>query len=298
MQLMLEVNLKRFLCVALLLPLLSWAGQDDGYVDTGQWQVSLAMGYGQKSNPLVGGDDLPLVLLPEIAYYGERFYFDNGDLGYTFIDSEGYSLSAVSRLNIERAYFSFLHPANILISSSVSEQIDSGDVCIDCYPGSGGDSGTPVELPSVNDLAKRDYAVDAGLQVNVYLSEHSMLRAELMQDVSGVYKGQNALVEYNTQIALAEGSVGLSVGVRFKSRRLVDYYYGLSPADGVDPVFHYQAKATFQPYIKLTAHYPVTERWSVLALARLSKLGSGMTNSPVVNDDTASTLYLGAGYAF
>lgn len=288
--------MSRLYWLLLWLPVFCAVAQEDGYVDTGQWQVSLALGYGQKSNPLVGGDDLPLVLLPEIAYYGERFYFDNGDLGYTFIDSEGYSLSAVTRLNVERAYFSFLHPSNILISNSVAQAIDSGEVCIDCDAGD--NDAFEIKLPSIDDLSKRDYALDGGLQLNLYLSDWSMLRAEIMQDVSGAYKGQNAMIELTGRHMIGQLQLGATIGLRYKSKKLVDYYYGIDQMDDVDPVFHYEAKAAIEPYFKLTGIYPVTERWSLIALGRYNKLASAMTDSPVVEDNNTTTLYLGAGYAF
>lgn len=279
----------------LLLPLLAQA-DNDGYVETDQWHVSLAIGLGQKSNPLIGGEDLPLVILPEIAYYGESVYFDNGDLGYTFVDNETFSFGILARLNIERAFFSRLHPSNILISAQVADQVTSGEVCIDCTGED--DTAFNVSLPSIDDLSKRKYAIDAGVSFVWHVSDSAMLSFELMQDVSSVYKGQNAQIEYSQRQRIGELKLGASVGLRFKSQKQIDYYYGLDEQDSVNPIFFYRAKAAVQPYVKLTGIYPLSEKWSLVGLARVSHLGSAMTDSPVVEDNVTSTVYLGASYEF
>lgn len=291
--------MKKLLCLLLIWPLMVCAGPNDAdvetkqadevYVETGQWQVSLAIGYGAKSNPLVGGDDLPLVLLPEFSYYGESFYFDNGDLGYTLVETERYSASVVTRLNFERAYFAFLHPSNILLgqTATAGDQVETP---------SAGDG--PYRVPSIEDLSSRKYAVDGGIALNVFFDNGHMIRAEVIQDISGVHKGQNALVEYMAQQRFDVWRVSATVGLKYKSRRLVDYYYGINQSDGVNPYFYYQGNASIHPYVKVSAMYPLTERWDLVGLARWSKIGSGMADSPVVEENTESTLYGGVSYAF
>lgn len=291
-----EVDLKRFLLGLCCLPWFCYAAAPEGYVDTGQWHVAVALGFGQKSNPLIGGDDLPLLVLPEVAYYGERFYFDNGDVGYTLVDSERFSVSVLTRFNVERAYFSFVHPSNILLTQSVSQAINSGELCVDC---SGSESDAfEVHLPSLDELSSRKYAIDGGLSFNVHLSAGGMVRAQWMQDISGVYRGQNALLEYSSGMAFGESRLGFTVGARYKSQKLMDYYYGIGPQDSVDPLFYYQAKASWQPYVKLTYSRPINEHWSLLTLLRYSYLGSGMSDSPVVKDNSTSTFFVGASYGF
>ncbi|MCJ8269833.1 MAG: MipA/OmpV family protein, partial [Psychrosphaera sp.] len=72
----------------------------------------------------------------------------------------------------------------------------------------------------------------------------------------------------------------------------------IDQADGVDPLFYYQGSASIHPYVKVSAMYPLDEQWDLVGLARWSKIGSGMADSPVVEENTASTLYAGVSYAF
>jgi outer membrane protein len=55
-----------------------------------KWRLGAALGYGERSNPLV---------------HGERWFFDNGDLGVTFADNSALTASVVARINSDRVFF-------------------------------------------------------------------------------------------------------------------------------------------------------------------------------------------------
>ena len=63
------------------------------------WHFNVALGYGQRSNPLVDGDDIDIYWLADLAWYGQRWFFDNGDIGFTIYDDEHFSLNAIGSLN-------------------------------------------------------------------------------------------------------------------------------------------------------------------------------------------------------
>ena len=55
----------------------------DSCAAVGEWKFSLSVGAGVYTNPLHGGDNIPLILIPKISYYGEQVFFENNTLGYT-----------------------------------------------------------------------------------------------------------------------------------------------------------------------------------------------------------------------
>ena len=69
------------------------------------WRLGIAAGYGERSNPLVLSDDIPIAIDIDIAWFGKRFFFDNGDLGYTFANNELVTGSLVARFNSDRVFF-------------------------------------------------------------------------------------------------------------------------------------------------------------------------------------------------
>lgn len=69
------------------------------------WRLGLALGYGERSNPLIQSDDVPIVVDVDVAWFGERFFFDNGDFGYTLANTDLLTASIVARVNSDRLFF-------------------------------------------------------------------------------------------------------------------------------------------------------------------------------------------------
>jgi len=132
----------------------------------GQWDFSLGFGWGKHTNPLYDGKDTPLYVVPSLRYYGEKLYFDDGVLGYTFFDSPNISISVIAQLNGHAASFYRWHPSNIVLSNrqlaSSAEELDSRYT--------EGVTG-PERKISINDVSKRRWAADAGVQFNYFFNE-------------------------------------------------------------------------------------------------------------------------------
>ncbi len=50
------------------------------------WRLGAAVGYGERSNPLIQSEDIPVLIDLDIAWFGKRWFFDNGDVGVTLFD--------------------------------------------------------------------------------------------------------------------------------------------------------------------------------------------------------------------
>ena len=81
-------------------------------VEVGAWRVNLGVGLGMRGNPLHGGDDIPLVLLPEVSYYGERFFLKNLEMGFTLFENERHQFNALITPGYDQMYFNRWDPFN------------------------------------------------------------------------------------------------------------------------------------------------------------------------------------------
>ena len=70
------------------------------------WRFGVALGYGERTNPLIQSDDIPVVVDLDIAWFGERWFFDNFDLGFELFDRPSFTTNIVARVNSDRAFFS------------------------------------------------------------------------------------------------------------------------------------------------------------------------------------------------
>ena len=137
----------------------------------------LHLAWALKPIHLVNGKNIPLVILPDVAWYGEKAYFDNGELGYQWLNQPKFSVETYLQLDRESALFSVLHPANILIpNASASNSITSPATS------EGSDSVADSILPdeslspvfpenqkqdnslSIDDVASRKWAINGGIR--------------------------------------------------------------------------------------------------------------------------------------
>lgn len=244
--------------------------------------LSLALGYGQRSNPLYGGDALPLVLLPDIYYYSEHWFFDNGKLGTSWNLAEQWRLSLLLQLNPEKGYFQTWFAGNAF---QFRQNMSMPAVSIDRVG--------PLQA-SVNEINKRPTAFDAGLQLD-WFDASWQLQAQLWQDVSNTYQGQHANVSASYHWQNSLGQWLLSTKLNWKSAKLIDTYYGI---DNNEPFYlpRYNGRPSWQPELRLSWQKPLSERVALLAFARYLHLDNAMTNSPLMRADNVTTWFFGVSY--
>lgn len=85
-------------------------------VSTGEWQISLAVGYGLLENPRVKVDNISSWVLPSWYYYGENFYVENFTLGYSLYESESFIIDLQTRFNEDGFFYEFDGLNKLLLS--------------------------------------------------------------------------------------------------------------------------------------------------------------------------------------
>ncbi len=271
----------------------------DSCATVGEWKFSLAVGAGIYTNPLHGGDNIPLVLIPQISYYGEKVFFDNNALGYSFFDNDRMIISAITQLNHEKAYFTRWHPKNILI-----ESLSAGDALTPGADETDSDELDPPEQDidvNIKDVSNRRWAIDAGVQFNWFINQTTDLQAQILHDVNNVYNGLNAKIELTRIMRIAplpNTVMSFSVGTNINSKNLVDYYYGISLTTDSDVELDYQGKLSINPYFRLVLTHQLSERWRAKLNIKRVFLDDAMTDSPLVKDDYINTIFAGVSYDF
>jgi outer membrane protein len=252
--------------------------------ETNSWQFALATGVGHRSNPLLGGRNFPLFLLPDLNYYGKNWFFDNGTVGYSWTVSEDVQLSLISRLNEEKGYFRRHHLSN-LFSRQMTESVS--------VMGPTQKYLQPFEL-SVADQAKRPTAVDAGWQLDWFTPEVHW-KLNWLHDVSGQYHGQHASIAASHGWHNKLGTWQVSSALSWKSRQLINTYYAVDQSTELElePLAD-----SWQPELKLSWSYPLTTEWSVLAFYRYRWLDDAITLSPLVAEDSVRSWFVGVSYRF
>lgn len=252
--------------------------------ETGQWHLALAIGAGHRSNPLVGGRNFPLFLMPDLNYYGKNWFFDNGTAGYSWTLADDIQLSLISRLNEEKGYFRRHHLSNVF-----TQQVSNNYGLM----GPTQKNQQEIEL-SVTDLAKRPTAVDAGWQLD-WFTPIIQWKLNWLHDVSSQYHGQHASIAASHGWKNQLGHWQLSSALTWKSSKLINTYYAVEQNHEV--AFE-RLRHSWQPELKLSWSYPLTNEWSMLAFYRYRWLDDAITFSPLVAENSVRSWFVGVSYRF
>jgi outer membrane protein len=279
------------LCMFVSSTILACSG-NESCIEKSSWHLGIALGMGVRTNPLVDGDDIPLVILPDVAWYAEKAYFDNGELGYQWLSRPKVAFETFIQFDRERAFFSFLHPANILnpIEGSVTDLLTS--------PASPNEEVPNYQRSlSIDEIASRKWAINGGIRGHYFLANGEWQIA-FQQDISNVHKGQQIRMEYRHRWLWHDFRLGLRIGTNWKSTRLIDYYYGVSQRDTDLTEFYFNGKSGWQNYLSLNAQKSIDENWSWLANIGYRRLPDSLLSSPLIEQNSIRNIFLGVAYRF
>lgn len=252
------------------------------------WDFGIGLGFGELSNPFIGADNVPAYVTVDLAIYGKRFFFDNGDLGFTLVNQPHMGLNLLATYNSDRIFHSFFNQVGF-ITSSVAGQGDPMLVAIESVDDV--IAVTPIELPD------RNFAINLG--VELLLSGHwGELDIQLTQDVSSAHNGQELWAEFGRGWHWGDWSIRPSLGLTWKSSQLVDYYYSVRPEEDLLLSSIYSGESTVNLSAGISAAYKVTEKFSIVGSFKYERLGSNITSSPLIVEDSIRSVFIGSFYRF
>lgn len=260
---------------------------DPECVPIGEWMITVGVGIGMRTNPIVNGKDIPLFILPEIRYYGERFFIDTYTAGLTLAEFNQQMINVVGTIGFDQIYFKSRSIGNFVIESgafSVSDddpdQQSSGDPEID-----------------FDRLHSRDTAGLAGLEYSYY-NQYWDLSLQLLQDVTGVHEGQEIRAGLAHFFSIAGELFEVAGGFSWQSEKLLQYYYGVELSEVDSPLLAYQANDGVSPFFRLDWRRPIANRWSWQATLHYRWLSEEISGSPLVEENSVVTFHLGGVYHF
>ena len=264
-----------FISVLFLIGLLFLFAARTASASESPWRLGVALGYGERSNPLVLSDDIPVVVDLDIAWFGKRFFFDNGDVGFTFADNSALTASFVGRFNSDRVFFGKTDTRFVRFTIA-------GDALAET-----------VQL----DVPDRDYAVEAGIEL---LSDGrwGYLQLAAHHDVSSTHDGFEVDLNYGFGWRSERWYFEPSLGLSYKSGDLNNYYWGVRLNESGPALPVYEAGSGVNVRGKLVASYHLTRNWAMSLGAEYERLNNAVADSPIVEDREVIDYFAGMSYRF
>ena len=249
-------------------------------VAVGKWNFSIALGAGVRSNPLVTGDNIPLVVIPQFSYYGNRFFINDLDLGFTLAENSRNTLNLVASPGYDRVFFYRSDLQNIFIGGLPGNGA-SAYVVRQRTPG----AQNPVQFPP----HARRITYLAGPEWTFKVSGVSG-QLDVLHDVTGQNDGTEIRAALGIPLVESRGSLTANIGLTWKSAAIVNYYYG---STGI-----YDAGSALNPFFKVGYALPLSRKWRFSAFAEYERLGNAIANSPIIEERYVATAFVGAIYTF
>jgi len=257
-----------------------FAADEEVLVIERPWDFGIGIGFGELTNPFINSDDVPAYVNFDIAYYGEKFFFDNGNLGYTLIDQPSQGLHLIANYSSDRIYHSFFN-----------------DLSIEFVQDSGGFSPPSPPIDVSVELPDRDFTLNAGIEY-LRAGPWGEIQTSVTQDILSKHGGQEASLLYTKQWQYGRWGLAASAGAIWKSSDLVDYYYGLPPQDAPIESISYEGRATLNTRGSVALAYRLTQRVSLIGKFAYERLGNEIVNSPLIERDNTQSVFLGVFFHF
>jgi len=249
------------------------------------WRIGVALGYGRRTNPLIQSDDIPVAVDLDIAWFGKRFYFDNGDAGFTVVDNDKITASVVGRVNSDRLFFSHTDTRLVRFGAQIGQAV--------------GVATAPTVLAQPAELAvpQRDYAIELGFET-LFGGRWGRLQLTGYHDASNTHDGYEIAADYVHGWRHRRWYVEPSVGLSYKSRALNDYYWGVRADEASEALPAYRPGSGTNVRARLSASYRLTRHWAVALAAEYERLNLDAASSPLVADRDVHGFFAGVDYRF
>jgi len=144
----------------------------------------------------------------------------------------------------------------------------------------------------------RGDSIEAGLNV-AWEYQRFQAEAGYLTDISSTSDGDSAFV--NLRYALVRSpkwQLMGQVGFEYLDDDTADYYFGVQPSEAAPGRPAYSPSDAWNTSAGLVATYIINESWLVMGGAVYTKLGDELKDSPIVEDDSYTTLFGGVAWRF
>lgn len=272
---MLRPNYRLALLWLVLAGVPALAQEEPEEMNESRWRLGAAIGYGVRTNPLVQSDDIPIVVDVDIAWFGDYWFFDNGDLGLTFADNDTLTASVVARFNSDRVFFGHTDMRFVTVDANGLELAD----------------GVNFEVPD------RDYAIELGLEM-LTDGNWGQLQLTAFHDVSNTHEGYELYADYSYGWRRQRLYIEPSFGASYKSADLNNYYWGVTEAEAGVIVEPYEAGAGINWHTRFKIGYQLSRHWAVSLVAEYERINDEAAASPIVDDRNVLGYFAGVSYRF
>ena len=227
-----------------------------------KWVAGLTLG--GLENPLAGEDSDAIGLADiNLEYRGETFFLAQDGIGVNLLryknTSTGFILSGKT---------GFLHD---------NELYDDNDM--------------------LKGIEEREATADLGMYL-IHNTDYGQFRIRALEEITGEHKGHSADATFIANFGSGDWRINPFVSVAYESKELVEHFYGISTSEVTTELSAYQGDDTVNVSAGINARYNLTANWELGLGASVTKLGEGISDSDLIEEDVLYSASITANYNF
>lgn len=252
------------------------------------WQVSLGVGAGVRTNPVMDNSNIPLIIIPQINYQGERIFLQNLDIGYQLWQQENQQISLLVTPSYDQIFFHHWQAATFVSTLDTANGLANNN------------ESHPTVEPSKRAIDKRQLherrmAALGGFEYSLQ-SEIVDFQLQVVHELTNYYDGDEVRAALSKTIAFDRNEVKLTLGANWQSARSLDYFYGLRPNESFTQ--EYSPSSGVTALMRFDWSYQLDAHWSLRFFTSYRRLSAAIARSPLTTSDNVVTAFAGGVYHF
>lgn len=158
-------------------------------------------------------------------------------------------------------------------------------------------NGERDDSAALADMGDVDSAVNLKLSGKVN-TDFGQLGLGIAQDISDEHDGTELTFSWGQSLRFDSLALMPTVYASWMSDELINHYYGVSFAQSLTDRAQYEGDDGWRYGVKLAATYPLTKSWSINGGVKAEWYGDEVTNSSIVEEDSALSGFIGVKYQF
>ncbi|MGE5625851.1 MAG: MipA/OmpV family protein [Bacillota bacterium] len=263
---------RALLVLTTVMPAFAWAADDSQQnraAQDPQEQLSQAAATEGGSGWIVGGGvaatdpgyvgyNRQYTPIPLIFYHNGRFFFAGINVGYMLFNGDHYRFSLLAEPTFNRLKAS--------------------------------------DSPELTGIQSRQWSIAGGVNLELF-GDWGRLRTSLEHDLLDRNNGTSVNLGYQYSFDVGGGwSLTPGFGLRWQNANLVNYYYGVSPAEAIPGRPAYSPSSATNPYVSLGLSTSLNEHWQFRSFLQYMRFGSAIHDSPIVDRSGSPAIFIGFTY--
>ena len=157
----------------------------------------------------------------------------------------------------------------------------------------------PKDNAYLQGMAKRNFSVDGGISTKL---RQGMIEFNLaaVNDLLDKSNGQEISVSLGNTYILTNWMTTLtpSLGIKWQSANLVNYYYGVKPNETRPNRPTYSGESSLNYYATLNTTALLTKRSTLFAVVEYEYFGDEIADSPLLDEEKIMSVFVGYGWQF